>query len=71
MALHDLTVDVLNGQCIGLEHGKGGEVALQTEIHEEGTGLLVHGTQEQQVLDKLTFFQLFTVEDGAVISDVE
>ena len=53
VALQDFGVDLLDEVLSRGEHGEGGEVPLESGVHAERTGFLVHGPEEQQVLDVL------------------
>lgn len=66
----DLFINSSNSILRRSEHGQDSEMSLETEINSERSSLGVHGSQEKEILEKLTFFELFSVEDGSIIEDV-
>jgi hypothetical protein len=70
VSLEDLAVDVFDGQSVGSEHGESSEMSLQSKVNVERTSLGVHGTHEQQILEILSLFELFSVENTSVVDNI-
>ena len=48
-------------------HGDASEISLKPEVNSERARLMVEAGEEKQILDKLSFFKLLSIEDTAIV----